>query len=85
MLFHTGCSEEVAKHLTKLDTKSIITLLIASLAEIHSNAEMFGGIESTSFKIKWKNIDRRGKQVFKYLKEQYNGTSSITGSERTNS
>lgn len=42
-----------------------ITLLIAGLCEIHANASMFGGIDSTSFKIKWKQIDRKGKQIFK--------------------
>lgn len=40
-----------------------ISLLIAGLCEIHANASMFGGIESTSFKIKWKQIDKRGKQI----------------------
>lgn len=39
------------------------TLLLTGLAEIHSNASMFGGIESASFKMKWKQIDRRGKQI----------------------
>lgn len=39
------------------------TLLLAGLAEIHSNASMFGGIESTSFKMKWKNLSRRGKRI----------------------
>lgn len=43
------------------------TLLIAGLAEIHSNAKMFGGIESTSFKIKYKQIDRRGASICKLL------------------
>jgi hypothetical protein len=40
-----------------------ITLLIAGLAEIHSNAIMFGGIESTSFKIKWKHLDKKGQKI----------------------
>lgn len=40
-----------------------ITLLIAGLCEIHSNADMFGGIDSTSFKIKWKQINQRGKRI----------------------
>ena len=31
-----------------------ITLLLVGLAEIHSNSQMFGGIDSVSFKIKWK-------------------------------
>lgn len=39
------------------------TLMIVGLAEIHSNAAMFGGIDSVSFKIKWKQLDRRGRQV----------------------
>ena len=41
------------------------TLLLTGLAEVHSNAAMFGGISSTSFKIKWKQIDRRGKAIFR--------------------
>ena len=40
-----------------------ITLLLTGLAEVHSNAAMFGGIESTSFKIKYKQIEKRGKQI----------------------
>lgn len=38
-------------------------LLLTALSEIHANAGMFGGIESTSFKIKWKHINKRGRQV----------------------
>ncbi|MFK4132416.1 hypothetical protein ACI2KR_09060 [Pseudomonas luteola] len=43
------------------------SLLLTGLAEIHSNAQMFGGIDSVSFKMKWKHIDRRGKQIAKLL------------------
>ena len=39
------------------------TLLLAGLAEVHSNSKMFGGIESTSFKIKFKQIDKRGRAI----------------------
>lgn len=39
------------------------TLLITGFCEIHSNASMFGGIESTSFKIKWKKIDKIGRKI----------------------
>jgi hypothetical protein len=46
-----------------------ITLLITGLAEIHSNAKMFGGMDSTSFKIKLKSITQRGKQIFKIKNE----------------
>ena len=40
-----------------------ISLLVTALCEIHANAVMFGGIESTSFKIKWKHLEKRGRQV----------------------
>jgi hypothetical protein len=38
-------------------------LLLTALCEIHANAEMFGGIESTSFKIKWKRLDKLGNRL----------------------
>ncbi|CAH1690027.1 conserved hypothetical protein [Hyphomicrobiales bacterium] len=44
-----------------------IPLLLTALAEISSNAEMFGGIESTSFKIKAKALAKRGKAVLKRI------------------
>lgn len=44
-----------------------ITLLITGLCEIHANASMFGGIDSTSFKIKYKHINKRGKQILNLL------------------
>lgn len=45
------------------------TLLLTGLAEIHSNCELFGGTDSTSFKIKLKSITQRAKQLFKLLKK----------------
>ncbi len=44
-----------------------VSLLIAAIAEVHSNAEMFGGTNSDSFKIKIKHLDKRGKQVMRSL------------------
>lgn len=41
------------------------TLLLTGLAEIHANASMFGGIDSPSFKIKFKQIERRGRAICK--------------------
>lgn len=43
------------------------TLLLSGLAEIHSNAAMFGGLSSTSFKIKYKQIDKRGAAICRKL------------------
>jgi len=45
-----------------------IVLLLTGLSELHANSSMFGGIESTSFKIKWKNLNKRGKAIIKNLK-----------------
>lgn len=50
--------------------QTAFTLLITALAELHSNAKMFGGIESTSFKIKWKKWDKRGKMILKMFEEK---------------
>ncbi len=47
-----------------------MTLLIVSLAEVHANAELFGGIESDSFKMKFKKIDARGKAVFREVHQK---------------
>jgi hypothetical protein len=43
------------------------TLLLAGLAEVHSNAKMFGGLDSESFKIKWGHINKRGKVICQKL------------------
>lgn len=48
------------------------TQLLAGLSELHSNATMFGGLDSVGFKSKWKNLDRRGKAIVKLWKEQDN-------------
>ncbi len=40
-----------------------ITHLLVGLAEIHSNSEFFGGQDSDSFKIKYKQISKRGRQI----------------------
>lgn len=68
MDIHTSTSEDISRKLLgEWSMKDACTLLLASLAELHSNSKMFGGISSISFKSKWKNIDRRGKQICKTL------------------
>lgn len=61
-------------HLLKADgveefskNKYALVHLIIGLSEIHANASMFGGIHSTSFKIKYKSIDSRGKALLAKL------------------
>ena len=66
MFFHTCSAKDLEE--SELGTKVLCTLLITSLAEIHANAELFGGIESQSFKIKYKRIASRGK---KFCKEHF--------------
>jgi hypothetical protein len=45
----------------------IPTLLLAALSEIHANSTMFGGMDSTSFKIKWKALNRLGNAYLRNL------------------
>lgn len=49
------------------DKNLAITLLLVGLAEVHANANIFGGFDSPSFKIKFKQIERRGQAICKYL------------------
>src|SRR5271157_2403779 len=39
------------------------SLLLAALAEIHSNASWLNALDSDSFKIKWKALDKIGKRL----------------------
>lgn len=64
MVIHTVKAVELDKLSQKPEA---ISLLLAGLAEIHANAKMFGGIESDSFKIKFKQINRRGRAICNVL------------------
>lgn len=44
-----------------------ITLLLTGLCELHSNSQMFGGIGSTGFKIKFKNLNKFGFRIISAL------------------
>lgn len=65
MCLHTETAEEIKAH--NWDVKTAMTLLVTAMAEIHANSTMFGGIDSTSFKIKWKKINKRGKMLIKHF------------------
>lgn len=70
---------DMQSHLTKpsnfknfMMIKNYNILLITGLCEIHSNSKMFGGIESTSFKIKYKNLNKIGNNIIKQRMENNN-------------
>lgn len=58
MDFHTLSADVILAQ--GLSRKDVCTLMLTALAELHSNANMFGGIESTSFIIKWKKLQKLG-------------------------
>ena len=62
---HLLKSEGVAEFASRPEA---VSLLVTALCEIHSNSVMFGGIESTSFKIKWKQINKIGNRILEALR-----------------
>jgi hypothetical protein len=64
MLIH-GLKPEGVDEFIKLP--DCICLLLMGLAEVYANSELFGGMESTSFKIKYAQIERRGKAICERL------------------
>ena len=56
-----------------------LTLLLSGLSEVHSNSNMFGGLDSISFKIKWKTLVKRGEHVIHLIK-----TNDIDKSNKNN-
>jgi hypothetical protein len=55
---------------TDLSKEQIITLLYACLSELNSNSRMFGGFDSVSFKIKYKNFEKISKKILDILMEK---------------
>lgn len=70
MLIHTAKSEEIQRFLEKEEKSIMLSLLLVSLCELHSNARLFGGMENSSFKIKYKSLSRRGLQICKFYFEK---------------
>lgn len=64
MMIHTMKACDIDEFITHPEA---CTLLLAGLAEVHANAKMFGGTDSTSFKIKWNQINKRGKAICQKL------------------
>ncbi len=61
MMFHAETPEQILSR--NLDKRILCTLLLSALAELYSNAEMFGGISSESFCIKYKRLNKRAKRI----------------------
>ena len=62
---HTLKGEAIDEFIKRPEAPS---LLLAGLAEIHSNAAWLNQLESDQFKIKWKKIDKIGKKLVANLK-----------------
>lgn len=62
MMLHSGSAEECEQ---LRGHRLLPGLMFAALSEIHSNAEMFGGPETPSFKAKAKQLERRTAQLLR--------------------
>lgn len=67
MDIHLLKTEDVPAFCEEVDKTIICTLLLSAVGSLHSNAEMFGGIDSDSFKIKFKQIEKKGKMICNLL------------------
>lgn len=66
MILHTCKSEKLSELLPKWSMSHASSLIISSWCELNSNASMFGGFDTISFKSKFKHLERRTKQVCKF-------------------
>lgn len=66
MDLHTLTAEELEQRFAIWSIQDACTLLLVALAEVHSNAKMFGGTDSVSFKSKFKKLERRGSQICRH-------------------
>lgn len=64
MMVHTMKADDIPEF---AKSREAVSLLLTALAEVHANAELFGGIDTISFKIKWKHVDKRGTALMKHL------------------
>lgn len=69
MIYHSMKVQEFCEQLDKEPKKffsgsqEAISLLVTAFCELHANASMFGGIDSTSFKIKYKQLNKKAIKV----------------------
>lgn len=67
MYFHKESMEDIRNFISEKNKSFLYSLLLTSFAELYANATMFGpeGVNSTSFKIKYKKLDKVSKIIFK--------------------
>lgn len=70
MLIHCGSAEEI-EAMMKENFQLVANLCFSALAEVFSNSSMFGGQDSDSFKIKYKKVIQRTKQVIKFKEKHH--------------
>lgn len=75
MLAHLAKGEKIDQFCHE---RYAIPLLVTALCEIHANSIMFGGLESTNFKIKFKAIERLGKRLLIALDMKSNDLANDT-------
>lgn len=71
---HTLRADQVDAWLEGKSKELICSLLLAALAEIHSNADALQERDSDSFKIKWKRLDKRGMVICQKIFGESNGS-----------
>lgn len=69
MIIHRSNKIELEQNIKNMDKDKKLILIITSIAEIHSNAEMFGGINTENFKIKFGKLEKNIKTIIKSLDE----------------
>lgn len=68
MDFHTMTPEQIVEDYQIESRKSLAcTLVLSALAELHANAELFGGLQSRSFLVKWKALEKRANSLLENL------------------
>ncbi len=68
MMLHRSTIKELDIMFNNISHVQWCILILSALSEVHSNAVMFGGIESLSFKIKLKKILKNVKHIIKKIK-----------------
>lgn len=71
---HTLKADQVNAWLDGKSKELVCSLLLATLAEIHSNADALQERDADSFKIKWKRLDKRGMVICQKIFGDANGS-----------